>query len=66
MLLVKFLIRFLAEFIGVRFFIFLIYFFFSFLLCIKGGFKLQVRFINFQNFYTNYSSFSLVYNSLSQ
>jgi hypothetical protein len=66
MLLVKFLIKFLAEFIEVRFFIFLIYFFFSFLLCLKGGFELQVGFINFQKFCKNNSRFSLVYNSLSQ
>jgi hypothetical protein len=31
-----------------------------------GGFELQSSFINFQKFCKNYSSFSLVYNSLSQ
>jgi hypothetical protein len=61
------LIRFLAEFIGVRFIIpfylsFLLLFFYAFL----GGFELQARFINFQQFCKHYSGFSLVYNSLSQ
>jgi hypothetical protein len=56
----------LAEFIRVRFIIHSQFLYSHFLLCFYGGLELQPTFINFQNLHKNYSSFSLVYNFLSQ